>query len=192
MSSVFGHGRLRLYLLGLLEESPRHGYDIIRALGNRFHGLYAPSAGTVYPRLARLEAEGLVTSAEDGERKIFQITAAGRAELAARRRELDGIEDDISTSVRELGREIREGVRGSVQGLRSQLKTLVREQRQESTRRTREFEAPIAEIERMARQFRRELRDLARRSAPTEADVQRVKRALQAASEEARRALFKR
>jgi DNA-binding PadR family transcriptional regulator len=189
VSSVFGHGSLRLYLLGLLEESPRHGYDIIRVLGDRFHGLYAPSAGTVYPRLARLEADGLVTSAEDGDRKIFRITAAGRAELEARRQELDGIEDDISASVRELGREIREGVRGSVQGLRRQLKTLVREQRLAANRREREFGQPIAEIERMARQFRRELRDLVRRSTPTEADVQLVKRALQTASEEARRVL---
>jgi DNA-binding PadR family transcriptional regulator len=189
VSSVFGHGHLRLYLLGLLAESPRHGYDIIRALADRFHGLYAPSAGTVYPRLARLEAEGLVTSEEEGERKIFTITPAGRAELEARQRELDGIEDDITASVRELGREIREGVRGSVEGLRRHLKTVIREQRREEARRTRAFERPIAEIERMARQFRRELRDLARRSAPTESDVLQVKRALQAASDEARRVL---
>ena len=55
MSPVFSHGRLRLYLLKLLEESPRHGYDIIRLLEDRFLGLYAPSPGTIYPRLARLE-----------------------------------------------------------------------------------------------------------------------------------------
>ena len=58
MSPVFGHGRLRLYLLKLLDESPRHGYDVIRELEDRFMGLYTPSAGTVYPRLARLEADG--------------------------------------------------------------------------------------------------------------------------------------
>ena len=66
MSPVFGHGRLRLYLLKLLDESPRHGYDVIRALEDRFLGLYAPSAGTVYPRLSRLESEGLVTVGRRG------------------------------------------------------------------------------------------------------------------------------
>ena len=61
MPPVFAHGRLRLYLLKLLDEAPRHGYEVIRLLEERFQGLYAPSAGTVYPRLAKLEAEGLVT-----------------------------------------------------------------------------------------------------------------------------------
>ena len=81
MSPVFGHGRLRLYLLKLLDESPRHGYDVIRELEDRFMGLYSPSAGTVYPRLARLEAEGLVTHEVTEGRKVYQITDAGRLEL---------------------------------------------------------------------------------------------------------------
>lgn len=57
MSNVFGHGRLRLYLLKLLADSPRHGYEVIRLLEERFQGRYAPSAGTVYPRLAKLEGK---------------------------------------------------------------------------------------------------------------------------------------
>ena len=81
MSPVFGHGRLRLYLLKLLDESPRHGYDVIRELEDRFMGLYTPSAGTVYPRLARLEAEGLVTHEVTEGRKVYRITDTGRAEL---------------------------------------------------------------------------------------------------------------
>ena len=82
MPPVFAHGRLRLYLLKLLDEAPRHGYEVIRLLEERFQGLYAPSAGTVYPRLAKLEAEGLVTHATEGGRKVYSITDAGRAELA--------------------------------------------------------------------------------------------------------------
>ena len=81
MSPVFSHGRLRLYLLKLLEESPRHGYDVIRLLEDRFMGLYAPSPGTIYPRLQRLEAEGLVTQSQEGGRKVYRITDAGREEL---------------------------------------------------------------------------------------------------------------
>ena len=84
MSPVFAHGRLRLYLLKLLDESPRHGYDVIRELEDRFMGLYSPSAGTVYPRLARLEAEGLVTHDVQEGRKVYRITDTGRAELAVR------------------------------------------------------------------------------------------------------------
>ena len=59
MAAVFAHGALRLYLLALLEESPKHGYDLIRAVNERFGGTYSPSAGTVYPRLAKLQKEGL-------------------------------------------------------------------------------------------------------------------------------------
>src|SRR5262249_57553080 len=62
MSPVFGHGRLRLYLLKLLEESPRHAYKLIRLLQDRFLGVYSPSPGTIYPRLAQLDEEGLGTN----------------------------------------------------------------------------------------------------------------------------------
>jgi DNA-binding PadR family transcriptional regulator len=48
MSAVFSHGWLRLYLLKLLDDGPKHGYELIRLLESIFHGLYAPSAGTIY------------------------------------------------------------------------------------------------------------------------------------------------
>lgn len=54
MPPVFSHGDLRLYLLSLLDESPRHGYDLMQALTERTGGTYSPSAGTIYPRLAKL------------------------------------------------------------------------------------------------------------------------------------------
>ena len=78
MSPVFGHGRLRLYLLKLLDESPRHGYEVIRLLQDRFLGVYSPSPGTIYPRLARLEEEGLVTHEVVDGKKVFSITDKGR------------------------------------------------------------------------------------------------------------------
>ena len=132
MSPVFSHGRLRLYLLKLLEESPRHGYDVIRLLEDRFMGLYAPSPGTIYPRLQRLEAEGLVEqSKEEGGRKVYRITEAGRQELASRREELDELEAEISGSVHGLAREIRDEVRGSVRDLKQELKQAAREMRRE-------------------------------------------------------------
>ncbi|WNI17942.1 helix-turn-helix transcriptional regulator [Actinacidiphila sp. ITFR-21] len=121
MAPVFAHGRLRLYLLKLLDESPRHGYEVIRLLEERFQGLYAPSAGTVYPRLAKLEKEGLVTHSTEGGRKVYALTAAGRAELADRADEIAGLEAEIRESVSTLAAEIREDVRGAAGDLRREV-----------------------------------------------------------------------
>ncbi|MDK0522163.1 PadR family transcriptional regulator [Streptomyces sp. ML-6] len=129
MPPVFAHGRLRLYLLKLLDEAPRHGYEVIRLLEERFQGLYAPSAGTVYPRLAKLEAEGLVTHATEGGRKVYSITDAGRAELADRTGELADLELEIRDSVSELAAEIRDDVRGAAGKLRSEMRAAARETR---------------------------------------------------------------
>jgi DNA-binding PadR family transcriptional regulator len=121
MPPVFAHGRLRLYLLKLLDEAPRHGYEVIRLLEERFQGLYAPSAGTVYPRLAKLEAERLVTHTTEGGRKVYAITDAGRAELADRSGELADLELEIRESVAELAAEIRADVRGAAGDLRREM-----------------------------------------------------------------------
>ncbi|MEU1664551.1 helix-turn-helix transcriptional regulator [Streptomyces sparsogenes] len=129
MPPVFAHGRLRLYLLKLLDEAPRHGYEVIRLLEERFQGLYAPSAGTVYPRLAKLEAEGLVTHATEGGRKVYSITDAGRAELADRSGELADLEVEIRESVAELAAEIREDVRGSASDLRREMREAAQQAR---------------------------------------------------------------
>ncbi|MER7006981.1 PadR family transcriptional regulator [Dactylosporangium sp. NPDC000555] len=132
MSAVFSHGRLRLYLLKLLNESPRHGYELIRLLENRFHGLYAPSAGTIYPRLQRMEADGLITHTAEGGRKVYQITAAGIEELQRRARELESLEADINASLADLSTladEVEQGVRGSVRDLKRELKEASRQVR---------------------------------------------------------------
>ncbi|MFJ6212969.1 helix-turn-helix transcriptional regulator [Streptomyces sp. NPDC092296] len=129
MSQVFAHGRLRLYLLKLLDEAPRHGYEVIRLLEERFHGLYAPSAGTVYPRLAKLEKEGLVTHSTEGGRKVYRITEAGRAELASRQGELAELEVEIRDSVSQLADAIREDVRDSAKDLREEMRRAARESR---------------------------------------------------------------
>ncbi|MGW1891177.1 helix-turn-helix transcriptional regulator [Streptomyces sp. NPDC002004] len=129
MPPVFAHGRLRLYLLKLLDEAPRHGYEVIRLLEERFQGLYAPSAGTVYPRLAKLEAEGLVRHTSEGGRKVYSITDAGRAELADRSGELADLELEIRESVAELAAEIRDDVRGAAGDLRRDIRAAAKEAR---------------------------------------------------------------
>jgi DNA-binding PadR family transcriptional regulator len=127
VSPVFRHGGLRLYLLKLLDEAPRHGYDVIRLLQDRFLGVYSPSPGTIYPRLARLEEEGLVTHEVIDGKKVYKITDAGRAELHNRRDDLADLEDELSASVRDIAREISRDVRETVRSLRDEFTWAIRE-----------------------------------------------------------------
>jgi DNA-binding PadR family transcriptional regulator len=127
--AVFGHGHLRLYLLSLLDEEPRHGYELIQALESRFGGTYVPSAGTIYPRLAKLVDEGLITKREDGRRSVYDITEAGRQEVRARAGELDGIESELSDSVRRLADEVRSSVNQAMKTLRADLAADARDAR---------------------------------------------------------------
>ena len=197
MSPVFGHGRLRLYLLKLLDESPRHGYDVIRELEDRFMGLYSPSAGTVYPRLARLEAEGLVEHQLTDGRKVYRITAAGRAELDDRQGELEDLEQEIAGSVRDLATEIRSEVRGSVQDLRAELKAAARDVRRERRHTTREARQAARsakdprqdEIESSLDWFRSEMRAMTRGARLSAQDVAEVRALLQRTLDEARNLL---
>lgn len=138
MSPVFGHGALRLYLLHLLDEEPRHGYDIIRALEDRFMGMYTPSAGTIYPRLSALEDDGLVTHDVIGGKKVYRLTEAGRTELHARRDEIDAVVKDAVQSARALAREIRDDVRAGVRDLRRELRDAVKDVRREERRVSRD------------------------------------------------------
>ena len=127
--AVFSHGDLRLYLLSLLAESPQHGYGIIQSLTDRTGGTYTPSAGTIYPRLAKLEEEGLVTKTVDGRTTIYAITEAGRAELASRESDLAGIEAGITDSVRLIANEVRQSVQEAMKSLRADLATAAKDDR---------------------------------------------------------------
>lgn len=129
MTPVFSHGDLRLYLLNLLDEAPRHGYDIIQALSDRTGGTYTPSAGTIYPRLAKLEEEGLVTKTVDGRKTVYEITEAGRAEVRARAGELKGIEAGLADSVRLIADEVRGSVRAAMKSLQADLAAAANEER---------------------------------------------------------------
>ena len=131
--AVFAHGQMRLYLLALLNEGPRHGYEIIRALEERFNGLYSPSAGTVYPRLAKLEEEGLVERTDDGRKATYRITDAGRSEVAAREFDLADLQQDLDHSVRELAQQVRQRVHGSAKDLRAELKEAAKQARANAT-----------------------------------------------------------
>jgi DNA-binding PadR family transcriptional regulator len=186
LSPVFRHGSLRLYLLRLLDEEPRHGYEVIRLLRDRFMGVYSPSPGTIYPRLARLEEEGLVTHDEVDGRKVYRITEAGREELRSRSDELDELEEELSASVSDIVREVREDVRQTVRSLREELTWAARESR-------RMGQAAAADAREQAKQDRdetlaqaRQARDEAKEQARQARD--QAKQAGEQAKEQARQA----
>ncbi len=92
LGRFFAHGDLRLVVLHLIAERPRHGYEIIKAVEERVGGAYSPSPGVIYPTLTLLEDLGYVTvSASDGAKKLHEITAEGRAYLDANRPALDAL-----------------------------------------------------------------------------------------------------
>jgi DNA-binding PadR family transcriptional regulator len=81
----FEHGDLRLVVLALIAEQPRHGYDIIKAIEERVRGAYSPSPGVVYPTLTLLEEIGHVSAAAEGVKKLYSITPEGTLFLEANR-----------------------------------------------------------------------------------------------------------
>jgi DNA-binding PadR family transcriptional regulator len=120
---MFDPGALRLVVLGLIAEEPRHGYDIIKALEAKFQGAYSPSPGAIYPMLQMLEETDLVVSAADGNKRLYSITEQGKAYLQENAEELSRINaqiDEVSAEDGEisLGEEVREVVKAVFMRLR--------------------------------------------------------------------------
>jgi DNA-binding PadR family transcriptional regulator len=87
---MFDSGELRLVLLKLIEETPRHGYDLIREIEDRTGGAYAPSPGVIYPTLTLLADMGLIEEAKsEGAKKLFAITHAGSVHLTEQTLEVE-------------------------------------------------------------------------------------------------------
>ena len=94
---MFESGELRLVLLKLIADEPRHGYDLIRAIEDLTGGEYAPSPGVVYPTLTLLQDMGLIEEAKgEGARKPFQVTDEGRAHLEERSEEVEALFERLS------------------------------------------------------------------------------------------------
>ncbi len=101
---MLADGDLKLITLALLDEAPRHGYDIIKALEERSSGAYSPSPGVVYPTLTFLEEAGFATSSSEGNKKVFSITEEGRGHLAESRATVDRVLDEIERFGRKMAR----------------------------------------------------------------------------------------
>ena len=112
----FRRGVFKYIILHFLKDRPSYGYEIIRALEERFHGFYVPSPGIVYPTLQMFEEMGYVTAVEQDGKKVYTITDEGRRFLAKQGEFEEKIEshmkswwnpeniDDIGETMREFER----------------------------------------------------------------------------------------
>jgi DNA-binding PadR family transcriptional regulator len=89
-------GDIRLAVLTLVAEQPRHGYEIIQEIAERSGGAWRPSPGSVYPTLSQLEDEGLVTVEKTEGRRVVSLTEAGTAYVAEHREELDKVWESVN------------------------------------------------------------------------------------------------
>jgi len=94
-------GEVRYLILDTLREQPRHGYEIIQTIAEKAGGTYQPSPGTVYPTLQMLEEMGHVTSREAEGKRVYEITAAGLADLAEHQDEVDDAYDRLGPDLDE-------------------------------------------------------------------------------------------
>jgi DNA-binding PadR family transcriptional regulator len=83
-------GMLRHVILSTLKDGPRHGYEILKHIEERTHGLHSPSPGALYPTLQYLEDLGLVRSEQQGDKRVYQLTESGRAELDKQQSTVEG------------------------------------------------------------------------------------------------------
>ena len=96
-----GRGDIRAAILALLTEQPMHGYQIIREIGERSEGAWAPSPGSVYPTLQQLTDEELLRSSEQDGKRVYELTDQGRAQAEDRQGALpweeaaEGADDDL-------------------------------------------------------------------------------------------------
>jgi DNA-binding PadR family transcriptional regulator len=101
---LFEQGDLRFIILTLIEEKPRHGYEIIKAIEDKLQGLYSPSPGVIYPTLTLLEEMGYATVAQaEGNKKLYAITDEGRAFLASNQSVMAVVMEKIAEATRRFG-----------------------------------------------------------------------------------------
>jgi DNA-binding PadR family transcriptional regulator len=108
---MLAHGDLKLLALALIEEQPRHGYELIKLIEEKTSGCYSPSPGVVYPTLTFLEEAGYVTAESEGAKKRYSITEEGRSHLEENRDIADLVLARLSGLGKKMARMRRE--RGS-------------------------------------------------------------------------------
>ncbi|HVB14884.1 MAG TPA: PadR family transcriptional regulator [Candidatus Dormibacteraeota bacterium] len=129
---------MRLYVLSLLGDGERHGYQIIRTLKERIGGDYTPSAGTVYPRLRQLEREGLVRTRQEAGRIFYRLTGAGESALREQATEIQELETEVGRIAHGLATQLKSEVQNSARELQEELHA------QSQAIRNREAPAPFS------------------------------------------------
>ena len=144
----FHRGDFKYILLQHLKDKPSYGYEIIRALEERFHSFYSPSPGSVYPTLQMLEEMGYVSSGETEGKKVYSITAEGTAFLEENREAAEKINGRILNwwnpenieevretmlELRKLSREVREKARTAGPEALLRMKNVLSRAREEVT-----------------------------------------------------------
>jgi len=100
---LFGPGDLRLLLLSLLNDQPRYGYELMKAIEDEFGGAYAPSPGSVYPTLTLLDETGLIAATTgDGSRRRYEVTATGRDHLDHNRAVVEAVRGRMRLAARAI------------------------------------------------------------------------------------------
>jgi DNA-binding PadR family transcriptional regulator len=120
---MFEGGELRLVLLHLIAQEPRHGYDLIRAIEELSRGEYVPSPGVVYPTLTLLQDMGLVGEPDttNNQRKLFSITEQGRALLSENAKVVEGLLQRLGAAAEMRERTDAAPVRRAMHNLKSVL-----------------------------------------------------------------------
>ena len=172
VGKMLADGDLRIIVLALLADGPRHGYDIIKAIEEKSSGIYSPSPGVVYPTLTYLEEVGYASAESDGNKRVYTITDTGRAHLQENR----DLADMVLDGIEKLGRKM------------AQARTWWEGQRKESDETApppdRDIPGVIAEVN----DARRELKAaIAEKLGASEAEQRRMARALRNAAAEIRK-----
>jgi DNA-binding PadR family transcriptional regulator len=113
---MLGSGDLQLIILALLNDKPRHGYEIIKAIEEHCSGIYTPSPGVVYPALTYLEETGFAVSETEGTKKLYRIAAAGAEHLAAHRTDADEMMEQLGRFGKKMAQFQRQFVEDEVAG----------------------------------------------------------------------------
>jgi DNA-binding PadR family transcriptional regulator len=171
-AKMLASGDLRLIILALLSEKPRHGYEIIKSVEEHSSGIYTPSPGMVYPALTYLEEMGHAVSESDGAKKLYRITDAGTAYLSENRASVEETLDQLARFGRRVAdfqkryseetEEAENGdVRGGIKSEWRQAKMEFRELRSELNSILYEkMEAPSEERKRIAGILRKAIEEI--------------------------------
>lgn len=120
---LFEHGDLRRVLLALVAKKPSHGYELIKAIEEASSGLYVPSPGVIYPTLTLLEEQDFLEAVATGNgRKSYQITEAGKVELAQHQAAVDVIFARLAGATRPEGGNLSKVITEAMQRLRMVLR----------------------------------------------------------------------